>query len=96
MTALPNFISPFENFPDPKGLGQIRNLLGILTPDFGHFFPKKLLAIYPNATELAQNARSSKDSNLFKKHTFKNGNISAQATDPARPCDRFSLRITRQ
>ncbi len=54
MPALPYFSSPFEGSPDFDELGKIQNFLGILTPDFHHFYPKRLLEIYPNATDLSQ------------------------------------------
>lgn len=55
MPALPHLTSHVEgSSPDFEELGKVRNFLGILAPDFNHFFPKRLLEIYPNATDLAQ------------------------------------------
>lgn len=54
MPALPYLSSHFEGSDDLEDLGKIHNFLGILTPDYNHFLPQKLLEIYPNATDLAQ------------------------------------------
>jgi hypothetical protein len=54
MPALPHLSSHFERSPDLEDLGKIHNFLGILTPDYNHFLPKRLLEIYPNASDLAQ------------------------------------------
>jgi hypothetical protein len=53
MHALPHRFGP-DPTPEFEELGQIQNVLGILAPDFKYFFPKRLLEIYPNATDLAQ------------------------------------------
>jgi hypothetical protein len=54
MTALPHFFSPFDHFAEMSDLGKISNYLEILAADYKHFFPQRLLEIYPNATDLAQ------------------------------------------
>lgn len=54
MSALPSFSPLFEDPSESENLGKISNFLGILTSDYGHFLPKKLLEMYPNASELAE------------------------------------------
>lgn len=45
---------PVSHLGDPdENLGAIRNHLQLLSADFHYFFPKQLLKIYPNATDLA-------------------------------------------
>lgn len=34
-------------------LGEIQNVLGLLSPDFNHFFPKSLVKVCGNVTDLA-------------------------------------------
>jgi hypothetical protein len=54
MPALPHLSSHFEGPSDLEDLGKIHNFLGILAPDYNHFLPKRLLDIYPHASDLAQ------------------------------------------